>query len=122
MPLNHDIDTDRRLITISGEGGFADARESASRLFELRDVEDYSLLFLIEKSWIPEPGQLTMLRHWMGMMCEKFKGRIAIAASGVGQMTPALVLTLTIDIGSERIRAFTSDEDARSWLTGASAA
>lgn len=122
MPLTHDIDTDRRLITISGQGGFADARESASRLFELQDVEGYSLLFLIEKSWMPEPGQLTMLRHWMGMMRHKFTGRIAIAASGLGQMTPALVLALTLDTGSDRVRAFSSDDEARAWLSGASAA
>ena len=123
MPLDHSIDHIARLVTISGPGRIADAGESAGRL--LADDElgrDFSILLLIEESAPPEPTELMTLIELLSMVTRRFDGRIAIAAAGVGQLTPALLLTMMVDDGQERIRAFATVNEARVWVVNGRAA
>ena len=119
MSLDHHVDLEERLITVSGQGGFSDARDSAERLLSMDGCADFSLLFLISKSWMPDSSEMYNLEEWLRLLRSRFSGRIAFAATVVGQMTPAILLSLTIDDGSNQVRAFSDERDARAWLTSA---
>ena len=116
MALNHVIDLDRRLITISGSGDFFDVKQSVERLLADDTHREFSLLFLVAEAWPPEPVELRILSDWLSQIRVLFTGRIAIAAPGLGQLTPALMLSLTSDDGSSQLRAFADEGEARAWL------
>jgi hypothetical protein len=117
MPLSHVVDHQHRIITISGRGGINDAVDSAAHLLHDQTVTgDYSLLYHVAESEPLDGSALMQVGELLKLVLGRFTGRVAVAAPGVGQMTPAALVTLFADDGRNRIRIFGSEAEALVWL------
>lgn len=118
MAIQHIVDTERKLVTLTGAGNMIDAQDSAGRLLSDSTLSrDFSLLFLVEQSAAPEPGELMVLIELMAMVVRRFDGRIAVSAPLVGQLTPATMVAMMADDGRHRIQVFVDEAEARAWVT-----
>lgn len=118
MSLEHLVDHEHRLVTISGSGDVLEsAVESAGRLLTDHSLgQDYSLLFIIDQAPPVESDALMQLVELLKLIMRRFEGRIAIAAPGVGQQTPATLIAMFADDGHSRVQVFESETDARRWV------
>jgi len=120
MPFEHIIDHHNRLVVVrgSGEGSMEETAESAHRLLEDQSIgTEYTFMFVVNDIALhPTPDQMWTIVSFLEMMLSRFSGRMAIVASQVGRVTAANLITFGADKGVGRLRAFTSESQAREWL------
>ena len=120
MPFEHIIDHGNRLVVVrgTGEGSIEETAESARRLLEEQSIgRDYSFMFDVNNIVLdPTPGQMWTIASFLETILSGFSGRIAIVASEVGRISAAHMIAFGADKGFGRLRAFTSESQAREWL------
>lgn len=118
MALQHLVDHERRLVTIFGHGEVLEsALESAGRLLADHSLTpDFSLLIILNEAAPPEGDDVLQLVELLRLVMRRFDGRIAFAAPGVGQQTPATLIAMFADDGHARVQAFESEDAAVAWV------
>jgi hypothetical protein len=120
MPFEHIVDHGIHLVVVRGseEGSVAETTDSARRLLEDQSIcTDYSFMFVVDDiALYPTPVEMSSIVFLLGIMLSRFSGRMAIVTSRVGRVTTAHLVASSADNGIGRVRAFTSESEARKWL------
>ncbi|MEO0250518.1 MAG: hypothetical protein ABIN58_13545 [candidate division WOR-3 bacterium] len=120
MPFDHIIDHGARLVVVRGrgEGSLEETADSCRRLLEDQSIDaDYAFLFVVDDIALdPTPHEMRSIMFLLEVMLSRFCGRMAIATTHVGRVTAANLIALAADAGRGRLRAFTSEGEARRWL------
>jgi hypothetical protein len=120
MPFEHMIDHGIRLVVVkgSGEGSMEETADSARRLIEDQSIcTDYTFMFVVDDIALnPTPEQTSGIAFLLGIMLSRFGGRMAIVTSQIGRVTTASLIAFRVDKGDGKVRAFTSESEAREWL------
>lgn len=120
MPFEHIIDHGNRLVVVrgTGEGSIEETADSARRLLEEQSIcTDYAFMFVVNDITLnPTADQIWTIASFLETMLSRFSGRMAIVASEVGRISAAHMVAFGADKGVGRLRAFTSESQAREWL------
>jgi hypothetical protein len=120
MPFEHIIDHGIRLAVVrgSGEGSIEETADSARRLIEDQSIcTDYTFMFVVDDIALnPTPEQTSGIAFLLETMLSRFGGRMAIVTSQIGRVTTASMIAFRLDEVDEKVRAFTSESEAREWL------
>jgi hypothetical protein len=120
MPFEHMIDHGIRLVVVkgSGEGSMEETADSARRLIEDQSIcTDYTFMFVVDDIALnPAPEQTSGIAFLLETMLSRFGGRMAIVTSQIGRVTTASLIAFRVDKGDGKVRAFTSESEAREWL------
>ncbi len=74
-------------------------------------------LLIIATDTAPVEGDgLMQIIELLKLVMRRFEGRIAIAAPGVGQQTPATLIAMFADDGHARVQVFESEDAALAWV------
>ena len=120
MPFEHIIDHEHRLVLVrgDGEGSMEEIADSARRLLEDQPIgTNYSFMFLVDDTALhPTSDQMWGIASLLQTLLSRFTGRMAIVTSDIGRVSAAHLITFGADMGTGRVRAFSTESDARGWL------
>ena len=122
MPFEHIIDHGDHLVVVkgTGEGSIDETAHSAQCLLEDKSIgTDYTFMFIVDDIALqPTPEQIWIIASFLDRILSRFRGRMAIVTSKLGQVTAAHLITIAADKVGGRLRVFTSEHQARQWLLG----
>jgi len=120
VPLVYSIDHADRVIVVKDFVAVLpdEVSETAGQLLADESVgTDYCLMFLMEPITTDAPSEVV---SWVALVLRalrtRFKSRYAIVTQGPGAVVMAYFVAFEADDGSDSIRAFTSEAEARAWL------
>jgi hypothetical protein len=120
MPFEHIIDHEIHLAIVrgSGEGSIEETTDSARRLLDDQSTrKDYSFMFVVDDINLhPTRDQIMSIVFLLRTLMERFSNRMAIVTSQIGRVTAASLIAFEADKGDGRLRAFTTESEARKWL------
>jgi hypothetical protein len=76
-------------------------------------------MFVVDETALdPEPEEMPKIVALLRSLRSKFSGRFAIVTSRPGCVTTASLVAFDVDGGSDSVRAFLHEDEARAWLLG----
>ena len=125
MPFDYTVDTENHIVTIMGEGhaSMKERYDCINRMMHDQSIDCRHHVFIKVCEVLNNPSieEMHSIVALIERLHSKFGGRVAILNTTIGYVTITELIALSACCGTNNVRAFLSENEAREWLcTGAS--